>query len=171
MKVLLIRHAVAEEREVFARSGKPDAERPLTREGRRKMRRAARGIRALVPKLDALAASPLARAAETGDVVAAAYGGGLRVVTCAPLAPGKPLPALIQWLRHQPAGATVALVGHEPDLGTFGSWLLTGLQESFLPLKKGGACLVEFEEEIKPGRALLRWVMQPGQLRQLGKRS
>lgn len=169
MKVLLIRHAIAEDREVFARSGKPDAERPLTREGRRKMRRAARGLRTLVPKLDALAASPFARAAETGDLVAEAYGDGLRVATCAPLTPGKPLPALIHWLRHQPPAATVALVGHEPHLGTFASWLLTGLQESFLPMKKGGACLLEFEQEVKPGRALLRWALRPGQLRQLGR--
>jgi hypothetical protein len=38
-------------------------------------------------------------------------------------------------------------------------------------MKKGGACLVEFEEEVKPGRAVLRWLMKPGQLRALGKRS
>ena len=27
------------------------------------------------------------------------------------------------------------------------SWMLTGLRESFVPLKKGGACLLEFAGE------------------------
>ena len=63
----------------------------------------------------------------------------------------------------------VVLVGHEPHLGVFVSWLLTGLQESFVELKKGSACLLEFEKDVKPGRARLLWAMKPGQLRELGK--
>ena len=43
MKLLLIRHAIAEEREDFARTGKDDRLRPLTDEGRKKMKQAARG--------------------------------------------------------------------------------------------------------------------------------
>lgn len=168
MKVLLIRHAIAEEREVFARTGKEDGLRPLTRVGRRKMRRAAKGLRVVVPKIDVLATSPLTRAAQTAELVAGAYE-GLRAVQVPALVPGKPPQQLLQWLRGQPAGATVALVGHEPDLGTFASWLLTGLQESFLPMKKGGACLLAFDKDVKPGRAVLRWSMRPAQLRKLAR--
>ena len=57
---------------MFSRTGKPDALRPLTRAGRKKMRRAARGLARLVPHLDALATSPLTRAVETGEIVARA---------------------------------------------------------------------------------------------------
>ena len=49
MKLLLIRHAIAEEREDFARTGKDDRLRPLTDEGRKKMKQAARGLRKIAP--------------------------------------------------------------------------------------------------------------------------
>ena len=45
--------------------------------------------------------------------------------------------------------------------------MLTGLRESFVPLKKGAACLLQFESEVKPARAKLLWAMRPGQLRDL----
>src|SRR6478672_122417 len=58
MKLLLIRHAIAEEREDFARTGKDDRLRPLTDEGRKKMKQGARGLRRCVPAFDLLAPSP-----------------------------------------------------------------------------------------------------------------
>jgi phosphohistidine phosphatase len=166
LRVLAIRHAIAVEREDFARDGGTDALRPLTRTGRRKMRRAAEGLAMLVPKLDALAASPLTRAAQTADILARRYK-GVRTLSLAPLAPGRAGAALIGWLDEQKPGGTVAIVGHEPDLGQFVSWALTGLRESFIPLKKGGACLIEFERDVKPGRAKLLWCLRPSQLRGL----
>jgi phosphohistidine phosphatase len=169
LHVLVIRHAVAEERWAFAkRSGEPDAQRPLTKPGRRKMRRAARGLARVVPELTVLAASPLTRAAQTAEIVAERYG-GMRTVTVAPLAPGKPAGALLTWLGEQHEGAVVAIVGHEPDLGQFVSWALTGLRESFVPLKKGAACLLEFPGEVRPGRARLLWLLKPSQLRAIGE--
>src|SRR5687768_2714086 len=128
MNVLVIRHAIAEERERFAKTGKADALRPLTRAGRRKMRRAARGIARLVPKLNVIGTSPLTRAAQTAEIVATAYaesGGATRpkVRDVAAMAPGKSLSAVLEWLREQRDDATVALVGHEPHVGQLVSWL------------------------------------------------
>jgi len=157
--VLAVRHAIAVEREDFAKEGGTDALRPLTRAGRQKMRLAADGLVTLVPKLDALAASPLTRAAQTADILARRYK-GVRTLSLAPLATGRAGAALLGWLD-------VAIVGHEPDVGQFVSWALTGLRESFIPLKKGGACLIEFEKEVKPGRAKLLWCLRPSQLREL----
>lgn len=168
LRVLVVRHAVAEEQAPFARTGHPDAARPLTRGGRRKMRRAARGLARLVPRLDRLATSPLARAVETADIVARACGKP-KTQRLGPLAPGKPPAGVLAWLKEQRPGRTVALVGHEPDLGVFVSWALTGLRESFIPLKKGGACLLEFGGEVKPGRAVLLWLLRPSQLRAAGE--
>ena len=48
MRLLVVRHAIAEDREAFARSHKDDADRPLTSEGRRKMERAALGLKELL---------------------------------------------------------------------------------------------------------------------------
>lgn len=169
LRVLVVRHGVAEEREVSAKTGRPDATRRLTKPGRKKMRKAARGLARLVPRLDVLGTSPLTRAIETGEILAKRFEGA-RAVRLPALAPGKSVGQVMDWLRDQAArkpGAVVALIGHEPHLGQLVSWMLTGLRESFVPLKKGGACLLDFQEEVKPARAKLLWVMRPGQLRDL----
>jgi len=70
LRVLVVRHGVAEDPAAFAKSGRPDAARPLTKAGRRKMRQAARGLACLVPRLDRLATSPFARTVETAEIVA-----------------------------------------------------------------------------------------------------
>src|SRR5947208_1480322 len=87
MRLLVVRHAIAEDREAFARSHKDDADRPLTSEGRRKMERAALGLKVLVPELDVLAASPYKRAFDTAEIIAASYR-GLTVERVPELAPG-----------------------------------------------------------------------------------
>src|SRR5258708_2037922 len=43
MKLLIIRHAIAEDREDFARTGKDDSLRPITDEGKKKMKQRAGG--------------------------------------------------------------------------------------------------------------------------------
>ena len=75
MRLLVIRHAVAEERDAFAVTGQPDARRPLTDDGRTKMKAGARGLRGIVPRLNVLATSPLLRAAQTAEIVSREYGG------------------------------------------------------------------------------------------------
>src|SRR5258708_2037921 len=59
MKLLIIRHAIAEDREDFARTGKDDSLRPISDEGKKKMKQGARGLRPLVPEIVLLAPSPL----------------------------------------------------------------------------------------------------------------
>jgi phosphohistidine phosphatase len=170
MNVLIIRHAIARDRQQFSRTESDDGLRPLTPTGRRRMRGAARGLRRAVPKIDLLATSPLTRARQTADIVAAAYRRqGLKTVALPQLTPDASVHALLKWLQEHKADSTVALVGHEPQLGTFASWLLTGLQESFIEMKKGGACLVEMKEAVRPGRARLLWLLKPKHLRLLGE--
>jgi phosphohistidine phosphatase len=168
MKLLVIRHAIAEDAKRFAKTGADDGERPLTSRGRRRMRAAARGLRRVVPEIDLLATSPLARAEQTADIVAATYKNP-KLVKLNHLAPEASVHALLKWLQERKHDSTVALVGHEPQLGAFTSWMLTGLQESFVKLKKGGACLLELKEQVRPGRARLLWSLAPAQLRLLGR--
>lgn len=166
MQIVFIRHAIAEERESFAKGGQEDAARPLTKDGRRKMRKAAAGLKHLVPGINLLATSALTRAIETGQIIVDEFG-DLRMVQIAPLSPRKPPGALLDWLNALPPDSTVGLVGHEPHLSTFLGWLLTGLQESFVELKKGGAAMIEAQAPVTAGRATLLWVLKPSQLRGL----
>jgi phosphohistidine phosphatase len=166
VQLLLIRHAPAEEREVHARSGQDDRERPLTERGRARMQRAARALPGLVPALDVIATSPLRRARETAEIVARAYGGPEPALVSA-LAPGARPAELAEWLAARAGAAAVAAGGHEPDLGHAIAWLLCGRSRTLLELKKGGACLLELSEPIGKASGLLVWALQPGQLRRL----
>lgn len=166
MKLLVIRHAPAGDRTEFARTGLPDEQRPLTDEGRQKMRRAARGLREVVGAVDVLATSPLVRAAQTAEIVAARL--GAEPVVRPELAPDEDPDALVPWLREHGPDETVAVVGHEPHLGYLVGWLVTGRHDSFLEMKKGAACLLSFDEPPAPGGATLVWALAPAHLRALG---
>ena len=169
MRLLVIRHAVAEDRETFALSGRDDGERPLTEGGREKMDRAVRGLRTVVPRIDLLASSPYTRALETARIVAAGYeirADEIQVMRA--LTPDAPLQQFASWLARVEAARVVAVVGHEPHLGQLVTWLMTGLPESRVELKKGGAGLLEFEGQPGPGVGVLRWLLTAGQLRVAG---
>jgi phosphohistidine phosphatase len=58
MQLLIVRHAIAMEREEFAKTGRPDSDRPLTDTGRRRMRKNARGLQRISPHPDLIATSP-----------------------------------------------------------------------------------------------------------------
>ena len=91
MQVLVVRHAIAEQQEGFARTGKDDSRRPLTDDGRGKMHRGAAGLRAVVPAIDVLATSPLLRAVQTAEILAAVYN-GRNMVTVRELSPTASFP-------------------------------------------------------------------------------
>lgn len=165
MKLLLLRHAIAEDQEEFSRTGKDDRLRPLTDDGRKKMKQGAKGLRKILPEIDLLATSPLTRAAQTGAIVDSVYG-GLPEVEIEELSPEATPTDFLRWLRKQKAG-TLAAVGHEPSISFILSWLLTGNEKRIFSFRKGGACLVEFAGEVGGGTATLLWALTPGQLRDL----
>ncbi|HEY3569420.1 MAG TPA: histidine phosphatase family protein [Thermoanaerobaculia bacterium] len=165
MKLLLIRHAIAEEREDFAKTGKDDRLRPLTDEGRKKMKQVARGLQEIVPEIDLLATSPLTRAAQTGAIVDSVYG-GLKEVEIEELSPESTPNDFLRWLRKQKEDC-IAAVGHEPSISLILSWLLTGTERRIFAFRKGGACLLDFPDEVGAGTATLVWAMTPAHLREL----
>lgn len=167
MRVLLIRHAIAQDREEFARSHKSDDARPLTPKGRRRMAAAAQGVRALVPSIDVIASSPLKRAVETAEILARAYNGN-GVERLEALAPAGSAEHALEWLRTHADATCVAMVGHEPDLSELASYLLLDAVAPLFAFKKGGACLLEFSRTIEAGDAMLHWLLQPNHLRALG---
>jgi phosphohistidine phosphatase len=168
MQLLIIRHAIAEDRDVFAESGAPDEDRPLTAFGKRRMRRNVRGLRRVAPQIDVLATSPLVRADQTARIVAEEYGLS-EVETVEALRPDARLRDLLRWIAKQPADAVVAVVGHEPHLGTLVTWLISGVELQGVSIKKGGAALVEFQKKPSASGGTLEWLLTPAQLRSLGE--
>ncbi|MBI3899826.1 MAG: phosphohistidine phosphatase SixA [Gammaproteobacteria bacterium] len=166
MKLLLIRHAKAEERAFSLFSTDNDAARRLSDEGRKSMRKYAKGLRQIVPTIDVLATSPLLRAHETAEIVADAFACDALIEVPA-LAPSGSAAEVVEWLKQQAPGVTVVLVGHEPNLGSLVDWLLTGRETGFIDFKKGGACLIEFPARAAPGTGKLQWLAPPSLLRRL----
>jgi phosphohistidine phosphatase len=166
MDLLVVRHAIAEDRETFAQTGQDDGERPLTAEGRRKFERGVRGLRKLVEAIDLLATSSLVRATQTGEHLEEAYGIS-RTVRLRELAPEADPSSLLPWLRRHARQPVVAVVGHEPHLSGLVEVLLTGRRSGFVDLEKGAACLLGLGTRPAPGRATLRWLLTAAQLRRL----
>lgn len=164
MRVLIVRHADAGDRGEFAKTGRPDSERPLTDKGRKQARAAAAAFRELVPSCGLVLTSPYARAAETAELVAQAWP-GVALERAAALEPGARPEQVGALLAARAAADGVAVVGHEPDVGILASWMLAGLDDSRIAFKKGGAALLEVDNRnTLKGRALLRWLMGPKQL-------
>lgn len=164
MELLVIRHGAAMDKDEFAKTGKSDDLRPLTAEGIGEMKQVAQGLREQVKKLDLLATSPLVRAVQTAEIVAEAYGVPVSETTTS-LSPDAELQEFEDWCADLGEVKRLAVVGHEPHLTTLVTWLLTGEAESRIDLKKGGACLLDFDSRVKRDSGILNWLMTPGQLR------
>jgi phosphohistidine phosphatase len=164
MELLIIRHAIAVDREEFAESGQSDAERPLTDFGRRRMRKNVRGLRRVGPAPEVIVTSPFVRAADTARIVADAFGVE-SVETLDALTPEHHPSDLLPWLSQQPRDAVVAVVGHEPHLGTLVTWLVGGIEAPNVELKKGGVCLLDLGDRLEAGTAVMRWLLRPAHLR------
>jgi phosphohistidine phosphatase len=169
MELVIIRHAIAEDYEEYALTNQSDELRPLSAKGEEKMRKNVRGLKKFVPFIHYIASSQLRRASQTADILGRAYPNARRDVLSA-LAPQGPVAAVLAYLQqYESVAPTVALIGHEPDLGELTAWFLSGRPGGWLPFKKGGVCLIEFPGKLAPGEAELRWVLTPTQLRKLGK--
>lgn len=167
MKLVIIRHGPAGDRRQWEAKGRDDRTRPLTPKGRKQMQRVAAGLARLVPGLQLLATSPWARAAESAQIVASEYGS--QVVSLDALTPEHEPEDVVRWLGGHSQARTVALVGHEPHLGTLVGYLLTGKAASFIDLEKGGACQLHLPDPLEPGTAILEWLLTVDELACLGE--
>ena len=167
MDLLLIRHADAGDAHEWAKTRKPDSQRPLSDKGREQAKESAKALVKLVPKVDLFAVSPYIRALQTAELVFERYvETRAREITDSLVPEAKP-DAFVRWLRAQGPRSVVAVVGHDPHLSTLATWLTTGVEESRLEFKKGGACLISCERFPAKKEGILQWLMGPKQLRNL----
>lgn len=164
-ELCLMRHGIA----VARGGGAPgdDARRPLTPEGRARMKEIARGLGPAGFAPDWIITSPLVRAVETAEIVVKVLGLDAPPDVCDGLAPGGAPEALLAFLAKQPERRKVLAVGHEPDLAEITGRMIGAGNHANLAFKKGGCCLITFDEfPLKsPGR--LSWWLTPRILRRL----
>jgi phosphohistidine phosphatase len=161
-ELYLVRHAIAAER---GDDWPNDDERPLTARGIGRFAAAVRGLRALDVELDDIFTSPLVRARQTADHLAAGLGGMPVVTVLDLLAPGHAPASVVTRLAQVARRGRVALVGHEPDLGELAAHLIGAARS--LPFRKGGVCRIDIEGWAEGRTGSLVWFLSPRVLRRL----
>lgn len=163
MEIYILRHGIAAPQDRIRYPD--DSRRPLTKEGRRKMRAIARAMKKMNLDLDLILSSPYVRASQTAEIAAKALGEELLKYSEHLRSGGNPR-ALVKELNQLPASQSrIVLVGHEPYLSKFISTLVTGSATALsMTLKKGGLCKLSVER-LKDGHcATLEWLLTPRQL-------
>lgn len=167
MKIIIIRHAIALDRAEFLQSNSDDRLRPLAEKGIRRLQQSSLGLKKVQPDTDYILSSTLTRAIQTADIIAEHYPETVRKAI-PQLDPGSDPAKLTSLLADLPEESVVMLVGHEPDLSELISWFTNGSHFNFLQMKKGAACLLQFNGSPRPASAELIWLLPPKQLRALG---
>jgi phosphohistidine phosphatase len=173
MHIYLLRHGIAAG--VGEGGVTRDAERPLTNEGRAKMKLAAKGMRALGLKFDYVFTSPYVRTVQTARIVAEEFGLGDELVEVASLAAGRVFShrsghgadALLEVGAYDFESAL--LVGHMPDVSELASVLLSGGRGLGIEFKKGALGCVEVSALPPRAPGTLRWLLTSKQLQLIGE--
>lgn len=158
----LVRHAIAAER---GEEWPDDDKRPLTERGIARFKQGVKGLGALDVELDEIFTSPLVRAKQTADLLAAAIKGKPSVKLLDALSPGTAPAAVMAQLAKAAKRRRIALVGHEPALGELAAHLIGAGRA--LPFKKGGVCRIDVESLTSRRPGALIWFVTPKVLREL----
>jgi phosphohistidine phosphatase len=138
----IMRHGEAEE----LREGDDDAQRPLTKKGKKAVRAMGQWMEEHGIRPDVIASSPMKRAVRTAGIIRKKIGGP-DPVTVPELAGECTASELVAALGPLCSGVDqVLLVGHQPQLGRLVSLLVTGSPYGRFDLTKGSLCHVAIEE-------------------------
>ena len=150
----LLRHADAGDPATWVGE---DADRPLSKKGRKQSRRLGSHLDALGLEVTAILTSPKVRAADTARLVGKAL--GVKPATEDRLRDGFDPAALAQvlgWLG--PSASSVMLVGHDPDFSSLASWLT----DAPVALRKGALARIDLpNRNAIAGSGALRWLLPP----------
>jgi len=163
-ELYLVRHAIAAER---GEDWPDDDKRPLTERGIARFKESVAGLKWLDVVVDEIFSSPLVRAKQTADLLAAGLSGKPAVKILDALSPGHTPNSVLAQLARTARRRRIMIVGHEPDLGELAAHLIGAGRA--LPFKKGGACRIDVESLISRRAGALHWFVQPKMLRRLGR--
>ena len=163
-ELYLVRHAVAAER---GDDWPDDTKRPLTVDGTSRFRDAIDGLVWLGVGMDEIFTSPLVRARQTADLLAAGLAEHPPVKTLDELAPGSEVKEVIASLVKRVKRRRVGIVGHEPELGELAATLVGAPRA--LPFRKGGVCRIDVDGLDSSRAGILIWFLPPKILRKAGR--
>jgi phosphohistidine phosphatase len=162
-ELYLVRHAIAAER---GEEWPDDDKRPLTERGIARFKEIVAGLATLDMEVDEIFTSPLVRARQTADLLAAGVRGKPALKVLDALSPGHAPASVLAQLAKAAKRRRIALVGHEPGLGELAAHLIGAGRA--LPFKKGGICRIDVESLTSRRAGALVWFVPPKLLRHAG---
>ncbi len=129
-----------------------DEDRPLTDIGQQKTQKVAQRLKEITINFDIILTSPLLRARQTAIILENA---GLtnKLAEFSPLSPGGSLQLWLDWWHNSDyhnQQSTIAVVGHQPNLGNWAEMLLWGSSQGSLVVKKAGMIGITLPLSINP---------------------
>lgn len=167
MRVVLFRHGIAHDR--ADPHCPPDPDRALTDEGKKKTKKAARGLAVVGCAPTRVLTSPYVRARQTAEIALETFdlGKDKLVVTDALLPEAAPYALFHALFAFAQSDEEVVCVGHAPHLDRALALAITGDRVPVTALKKAGAALLELDDLPRP-HGELSWLMPPKVLVELG---
>ena len=157
MNFFILRHGIAVEP---GTQGYKDSERPLTDEGKCKLRKICKAMKQLDLSFDLILSSPYKRARQTAEIVAEHFNEEVEFTDS--LTPQGSMQELIAEINQiKPLPENVMVVGHEPYLSELLSLLVSGETRFGVTLKKAGLAKISVDD-LKYGRCgSLEWLLTP----------
>lgn len=164
MNLYLIRHA-----EAVALGGAiiRDSDRPLTERGIEDSKVVGKALARLDPAITIVLTSPLRRARQTAENIAATFKGHLVPRASERLAPGLRAKALLEELRTVGQASGVVVIGHQPDLSMAIGQLIDGQSHVSVAMPPGSVARIKMSGTGPPAEAHLQWLLTPELLRAL----
>lgn len=164
MELILLRHGQAGSHIPLPEK---DYERALTVAGRAELEGTAKALKGLKLNIDHICTSPLTRAKETAEIVAARLKKSGPLEEWDELKPEGSRKAIFERLAGFSEDSTVLFVGHEPLLSEIIGDLIAGRPGGRIVLKKAGAARITIDVMKPKPSGSLRWLLTGKQLRKL----
>jgi phosphohistidine phosphatase len=158
MILCLVRHAdAATVGETMVR----DADRPLTAAGEEAAARLGTFLGTAERGIGLVLCSPLLRARQTADLVAAHHPGRPAVRATETLAPGFSRRRLLEEILALAEEGPLAAIGHQPDIGALISFLISGSIGVSVVVPPGSAAKITFAGTPDRPDGRLDWLLSP----------
>jgi phosphohistidine phosphatase len=158
--IYILRHGRAEKR---APSVRGDEARALTGEGRTEILGVAEFLASRDVVFGCIATSPYVRSIETAQIVAKALGKRGLVVQWDELTPGSGIEALESRIAGRSEEESCLIVGHEPLLGKFTGYMISGGGDAAIAMGKGGLAKIR-NARFDPVSGELQWLLTVRQI-------
>jgi phosphohistidine phosphatase len=154
----LVRHGIAEEG-----FGRPDAERELTDEGRKKVHANGKHLKNLGVLPDVIVSSPYKRALQTASILAEELGYSGEILQDNRITPMGRYEGFSELFGEIRTNNTIMVVGHEPSMSAFVSGICAGgnLRMEF---RKGAVTCIAVDR-LRPVQGVLLWYATSAVLR------